>query len=118
MIVTPTVKRHGTDPWDWRVRVRYRNGKGQVREKTIANRPVSRRDEDWQVVTEEWAKRNALDVITWGWRMIPGWGGFRIRLSERPDDVLDVRIVRRHLDDSYQPDRIEHAIRTAAIGGQ
>lgn len=118
MLLTPTAKVAGANPFDWRVHVRYRNAKGQVREKVIANRPVSQRDEDWHIVNEEWAKRNALDLVTWGWRRVPGWGGFRIRLSERPEDVLDVRIVRRHEDKSHDAAATAYKMQHAEVGGQ
>ena len=116
MNVTPTFAARGRTPWDWRVHVRYRNAKGIVRTKIIGNRPVSCQDDDWQMVDEDRAKRNALNAITWGWKYILGWGGFRIKLSEHPEDVIDIRIVRRHEDkvESSKDAELDNTIKEAA----
>lgn len=114
MNITPTFAARGRSPWDWRVHVRYRNAKGNVRTKIIGNRPVSCEDDDWQMVNEDRAKRNALNSIIWGWKFMAG-RGFRVSLLEHPEDVIDVRIVRRHKDkvDSSKEAQLDQTIKEA-----
>jgi len=84
-------------PFDWRVEVRFRDQARQVRRKIIGVAPLSRTEQAWHETTEALAVKQAIHSIIWG--KVPH---FRlpvmvsIRLDERPGDIIDVKVRRRH----------------------
>lgn len=116
MNFTPTVIQNGPKPWDWRAHIRYRNAKGQIRTKIMCNRPVAcDSDEECHFLDEAKAKQKILNSITWGWKKIPGWDGFRVKLIDHPEDVIDFRIMRRHEDPTARSKeaQLEYTIKQA-----